>query len=79
MKIRIPPVHRTNKFVQGELAMFCRKRRFDHVAWDRLVQELKTNRYDPNNMYLIDRVRDENDDNVNENAMAYVETLDTNL
>jgi hypothetical protein len=76
MKIRIPPAHRTKKFVQGELAMFCWKRRFGHVAWDRLVQVLKTTRYDPNNMYLIYCVRGENDDNLNENAMSYVETLD---
>jgi hypothetical protein len=27
-------------------------------------------------MYRIYRVRDENDENLNENAMAYVETLD---
>jgi hypothetical protein len=76
MKIRIPPAHRTKKFVQGELAMICWKRRFGHVAWDRLVQVLKTTRYDPSNMYLIYRVRDENDKNLNDNAMTYVETLD---
>jgi hypothetical protein len=76
MKIRIPPAHRTEKFVQGELAMFCWKRCFGHVTWDQLVQMLKTTRCDPNNLYLIYRVRDENDENVNENAMAYVETLD---
>jgi hypothetical protein len=56
-------------FVQGELAMFCWKRRFGHVVWDRLVQVLKTTRYDPNNMYRIYSVRDMNDGNVNENAM----------
>jgi hypothetical protein len=75
MKIQIPSVHRTRKFVKGELALFCWKRRYGNAAWSRLLHVLKTTRYDPKNMYTTYRVGDENEE-TNDNAINYVETLD---
>jgi hypothetical protein len=63
IKLRVPPAHRTKKFIQGELELFCWKRRFGHIAWERLMHVLKVSKYDSANMYANYRVNDENEEN----------------